>query len=147
VTIEAPAPPPQPKTSQLCSITFSKDKTRPARVDNEAKACLDEVALALQRSSDAKLALIGNANAKEQKTAAGKRLAAQRAANTKDYLVKEKGIDASRIDAYTGTGDDQSVTTTLIPTGATFDTSGATPVSEKVKATPRTAAHRSSKKK
>ena len=152
VNVIQPPPPPQPAapaptTSNLCTVPFGREKGRPARVDNEAKACLDEVALALQRSSDAKLALIGNANAKEQKTAAGKRLAAQRAANTKDYLVTEKGIDASRIDAYTGTGDDQTVTTTLIPTGATFDTSGATPVSEKVKATPRTAAHRSSKKK
>jgi len=128
VNVIQPPPPPQPAapaptTSNLCTVPFGREKGRPARVDNEAKACLDEVALALQRSSDAKLALIGNANAKEQKTAAGKRLAAQRAANTKDYLVTEKGIDASRIDAYTGTGDDQTVTTTLIPTGATFDTS------------------------
>ena len=35
-------------------------------MDNEAKACLDDVALDLQRSSDAKLALVGNENAKEQ---------------------------------------------------------------------------------
>ena len=152
VNVIQPPPPPQPAapaptTSNLCTVQFGREKARPARVDNEAKACLDEVALSLQRSSDAKLALIGNGNAKEKKTSAGKRLASQRAVNTKDYLVKEKGIDASRIDVYTGTGDDQTVTTTLIPTGATFDTSGATPVSETVKATPRTAAHRSSKKK
>ena len=29
----------------LCSINFDRDKRRPARVDNEAKACLDDVAL------------------------------------------------------------------------------------------------------
>jgi hypothetical protein len=150
VNVIQPPPPPQPPApaptaSNLCTVNFGREKGRPARVDNEAKACLDEVALALQRSSDAKLALIGNGNAKEKKSAAGKRLASQRAVNTKDYLVKEKGIDASRIDVYTGTGDDQTVTTTIIPTGATFDSSSATPVSEKVKATP--APHRSSKKK
>jgi outer membrane protein OmpA-like peptidoglycan-associated protein len=151
VNVIQPPPPPQPPApaptaSSLCTVNFGREKARPARVDNEAKACLDEVALALQRSSDAKLALVGNGNAKEQKSAAGKRLAAQRAVNTKDYLVKEKGIDDSRISVYTGTGDDQTVMTTLIPTGATMDTSNITPVNEKVKATPRTRARRSSKK-
>ena len=33
------------------------------------------------------------------------RVAAERAANTKDYLVTDKGIDASRIVLYTGTTD------------------------------------------
>ena len=154
VNVIAPPPPPQPTvaaptTSSLCTVAFGRDKARPARVDNEAKACLDEVALALQRSSDAKLALVGNGNAKEQKMKAGKRgsLAAQRAVNTKDYLVSEKGIDASRINVYTGTADDQNVTTTLVPNGATLDTSSSTPVSDTVKATPRTAPVRRSKKK
>ncbi len=63
-------------------------------MDNEAKACLDEVALALQSNSDAKLAIVGNASSKEK---GGKKLATQRAVNTKAYLVGEKGIDSSRI--------------------------------------------------
>ena len=49
VNVEAPPPPPAPKTKQLCSINFDRDKSRPARVDNEAKACLDDVALNLQQ--------------------------------------------------------------------------------------------------
>ena len=53
--------------SSLCSVSFERDAKRPTRVDNEAKACLDDVALGLQRSSDAKLALVGNEDAKEQK--------------------------------------------------------------------------------
>jgi outer membrane protein OmpA-like peptidoglycan-associated protein len=144
VNVIAPPPPPQPTvaaptTSNLCTVAFGRDKARPARVDNEAKACLDEVALALQRSSDAKLALVGNGNARENNAKAGRRgtVAAQRAVNTKDYLVSEKGIDASRINVYTGTGDEQTVTTTLIPTGANMNTAGATPVPETVKAAPR----------
>jgi outer membrane protein OmpA-like peptidoglycan-associated protein len=150
VNVIQPPPPPQPPapaptTSSLCSVTFGRDKARPARVDNEAKACLDEVALALQRTSDAKLALTGNDKATTSKNAR-RSLGAQRAVNTKDYLVKEKGIDASRIDVYTGTGDDPTVTSTLIPTGATFDNSGVTPVSDNVKAVPRTG-RRSSRRK
>ena len=56
-------------------------------------------------------------------------IAAQRAVNTKDYLVKEKGIDASRISVATGTTDGQSVEDYLVPAGATFSVS-VTPVDE-----------------
>ena len=65
--------------------------------------------------------------------------AAARAVNTKDYLVTEKGIDASRIMVYTGTDDAQTVTTTLIPAGAANPVASDTPVDESaVKAVPRT---------
>jgi hypothetical protein len=142
-----PPPPPAPQSSSLCSVSFGRDKARPNRVDNEGKACLDDVALALQRSSDAKLALVGNEDAKEQK--AGERgakmkhpapsEAARRAVNTKDYLVNEKGIDPSRIMLYTGTDDAQTVTTTLVPAGATNPVASDTTVDESsVKAVPRT---------
>ncbi|WP_263365979.1 OmpA family protein [Edaphobacter bradus] len=145
VTVVAPPPPPAPKTSDLCSINFDRDKRRPTRVDNEAKACLDDVSLNLQRSSDAKLAVVGNSTTKEKEAATKRKKAkavdpaAERAVNTKDYLVTEKGIDASRISVYTGSQDSTAVTTTLIPTGATLDTTGLTPVDESaVKAKPRT---------
>ncbi len=145
VTIEAPPPPPQPHTQTLCSINFTNDKTRPTRVDNEAKACLDEVALDLQRQSDAKAYVVGSSNAKEKaktekqekfaakhKRAKVDDYAAERAVNTKDYLVKEKGIDPSRISVATGTADDQKVEDYLVPAGANFssDVQGATPVDE-----------------
>jgi len=63
--------------------------------------------------------------------------AAQRAVNTKDYLVTDKGIDASRITVYTGSGTDKKVEDYLVPSGATFSVSGATPVNGDVKAQPR----------
>jgi hypothetical protein len=149
VTVNGPAipPPAAPMASSLCSVSFERDARRPRRVDNEAKACLDDVALALQRSSDAKLSLVGNENAKEQKvdarTAKLKHpkpsAAASRAVNTKDYLVTEKGIDASRITVYTGTDDAQTVTTSLVPAGATNPAANATAVDETaVKGVPRT---------
>ena len=138
VTVNAPPPPPAPQTSQLCSINFDRDKRRPARVDNEAKACLDDISLNLQRSSDAKLAVVGNAASGEKM---GSKLAAERAVNTKDYLVKEKGVDASRVSVYTGTQDGKTVTNTLIPAGANLDSTGITTVDEStVKVQPRRAA-------
>ena len=125
VTVEVPAAAPRPVASQLCSLHFDRDPRRPARVDNEGKACLDEVAINLQRNSDAGLAMIGNAASRERNS---KKLAALRAANAKAYLVSEKGISASRITLYAGSDDGKSVSITLIPAGAAFDASGQTPV-------------------
>lgn len=143
--VAPPPPPPPPHTSTLCTISFATDKKRPTRVDNEAKACLDEVALDLQRQADAKAVIVGESNAKEnditakqQKVAAKHKHAkvtlygAQRAVNAKDYLVTEKGIDASRVSVATGTTDAQSAENYLVPAGATFtgDVQGTTPVEE-----------------
>lgn len=147
VTVLAPPPPPIPHVQALSSISFAGDEKRPTRVDNEAKAVLDGIALDLQSHPDARLVLVGEANAKEQaKTAKeAKRavkykhvkvedFAAERAVNAKDYLVTEKGIDASRISVATGTTDAQSVEDYLVPAGATFaaDVQGTTPVDETV---------------
>jgi hypothetical protein len=146
VSITAPYVPPAPHTQALCSITFSKDLKRPTRVDNEAKACLDEVALDLQRQSDAKAVVVGESDANEKAKAAkegaiqAKRKhpkpviddAAQRAVNTKEYLVTEKGIDPSRVSVATGTTDGQTVEDYLVPAGATFssDVTGTSSVDE-----------------
>jgi outer membrane protein OmpA-like peptidoglycan-associated protein len=140
VTITAPYVPPVPHTQALCSITFDKDAKRPARVDNEAKACLDEVALDLQKQSDAKAVVVGNSTAEEKAPKKGHKhakvedLASERAVNAKDYLVTEKGIDASRVSVATGTTDGQKVEDYLVPAGANFatDVAGTTPVDETV---------------
>jgi hypothetical protein len=146
LTILAPPPPPQPHAQALCSITFETDKKRPTRVDNEAKACLDQVALSLQNQSDAKAVVVGHSNTKEKDTMAKQQKAeakrrhpkpvedpaALRAVNSKDYLVKEKGIDASRISVTTSATDGQNVEDYLVPAGANFgnDVQGTTPVDE-----------------
>jgi hypothetical protein len=146
LTIEAPPPPPQPHTQALCSINFTTDKKRPTRVDNEAKACLDEVALDLQRQTDAWAVIVGESTAQERAAEAkaqqrNARLrhgseavsaAAQRAVNTKQYLVADKGLDASRITVATGSGDEQKVENYLVPSGSSFsaDVHGTTPVDE-----------------
>jgi outer membrane protein OmpA-like peptidoglycan-associated protein len=125
VTIAAPVIAAKPVTSALCSIQFGRDVRRPSRVDNEAKACLDEIALNLQHSSDANLAIAGNASSGEK---GGRKLAVERAVNTKAYLVREKGIDSTRITIYSGSQDGKIVSTTLIPAGTELDTTGLTPV-------------------
>jgi opacity protein-like surface antigen/outer membrane protein OmpA-like peptidoglycan-associated protein len=125
VTIAAPLAAPTPVTRELCSIQFGRDVRRPTRVDNEAKACLDEIALNLMRDPDVQIAIVGNASSEEK---GGKKLAAARAVNTKAYMVSEKGIDASRISVYAGSQDGKTASTTLIPAGATFDATGDTPV-------------------
>ena len=127
VTVTRPVIAAKIATSDLCSISFGRDTRRPARVNNEAKACLDEIALNLQRNADATIAVIGNV---DPVPGGDEELGAQRAVNTKAYLVREKGIDPSRVQVYTGSQHADTVSTTLIPAGATLDTAGDTPVDE-----------------
>lgn len=110
----------------LCSIDFSKDTQRPTRVDNEAKACLDQVAISLQQHPDETLVVVGEA--------ANTEIGAQRAVNTKEYLTTEKGIDGSRITVVTGNDDTKGVEEYLVPSDAVFtnDVKNTQPVDEKV---------------
>jgi len=102
-------------------------------VSNEAKACLDEIALSLQANPEAKAVLVANSSAEEKETTAKQEqhaakhknakvqhFAERRAVNAKDYLVREKGIDPARIALATGTGDDQNVQDYLVAGGASF---------------------------
>ena len=139
-TVTVSAPPPvitKVDTKSLCTISFDRDARRPTRVNNEAKACLDDIALSAQQDPTSKLAIVGSA-APDEKMSTQK--AAERAVNEKAYLVGDKGLDASRISVYTGTAGTKTSATTLIPTGATLDMTGLTPVDETtVKPIPRTA--------
>jgi len=140
VTITAPYVAPVPHTQALCSVAFEKDKLRPARVDNEAKACLDEIALDLQKQPDAKAVVVGEATTLEKTPKEGRKhakvadLAAERAVNAKQYLVTEKGIDATRVSVATGSKDGKTVEDYLVPPGADFtaDVTGTSPVNETV---------------
>jgi hypothetical protein len=140
VNVAAP-PPPAPKTQTLCSIQFEHDVKRPARVDNDAKGCLDDVALNAQRASDATLVLVGNSapipeehgrHRRHEHEMTAEDMASQRAVNTKDYLVTEKGIDATRISVRTGSSGTNEVQNYLVPAGANFDNDvpGTTAVDE-----------------
>jgi len=143
VTIVAPPPPAIPHAQALCNVSFANDAKRPTRVDNEAKACLDQVALDLKQAPDSTAVVVADSNAKEKQiTAKQEKIAGrhnhskvkhfdeQRAVNIKDYLVTEQGIEAIRIAVVTGTGDDQSAQDYLVPAGAAFanDVQGTTAV-------------------
>jgi hypothetical protein len=124
VSVVAPPPPPVPPapvSRTLCSLSFARDKKRPVRVDNEAKACLDSIALELNRESDATLVVVGKHDPQEKPDAA-----AERTLNVKQYLMTEKGIDASRIEVRTGETTDRSVDDILVPAGASWDPVGTT---------------------
>jgi len=122
VSLIAPPPPPAPPAPQaqkLCSISFERDKKRPVRVDNEAKGCLDDIALALGRDTTSLLVIVGKHGADEKPDAA-----AERTLNIKQYLVTEKGVDASRVEVRTGETSDRTADTVLVPPGASWDTQG-----------------------
>jgi hypothetical protein len=119
VTVAVPPPPPAPPAPvahALCSVSFERDRKRPVRVDNEAKGCLDDIALEMNRESTAVLMVVGKHDPKEKPDAA-----AERTLNVKLYLTQEKGIDANRIELRTGETSGRTVDNVLVPPGATWD--------------------------
>ena len=125
VTVSAPPQAAAPMTRNLCVVSFERDHKRPERVDNEAKGCLDDIALSLQRESTAHLVIVGNYADGEQPASA-----AQRSTNVRKYLVNEKGIDPSRIDARVGTNSGRTVTNVFVPDGATYNDSDTKPTAQ-----------------
>ena len=125
IIVATPPPPPpapvQPAMQSLCSITFDRDTKRPDRVDNEAKGCLDDVALTLNRETSDKLVIIGSHADKETN-----RDSAVRAMNAAEYLTKEKGIDPARLDLRIGPDNGRTVALMLAPPGAVVDSAAAT---------------------
>jgi len=119
--VNVEAPPPPPMASQIGECDFAT-----ARVDNACKAVLDDVALRLQRDADSKAVIVGYTDAGENKATA-----ARRATNAKAYLVKEKGIDASRIELRTGMDGGKKAAFWIVPAGATFDGANTEMVMEK----------------
>lgn len=116
------------EVSKINECTFV-NKAKPARVDNACKAALDDVALRLQRDADAKAVIVGQMDAGEKP----KNVAAQRALNTKDYLVKEKQIDETRLETRSGADGGQRVEIYLVPAGATFEEANTTVVTAPAK--------------
>ena len=124
VEVATPPPPPvapAPVTRKLCSVKFERDRKRPVRVDNEGKACLDDIALQLTRDPNASLVIVGKHDASEKPEAA-----AERTLNVRQYMADEKRIDSSRIQIRTGENSGRIVDDVLVPQGATWDPTGTT---------------------
>ena len=121
VTVTAPAPPvapaavTAPQTTNLCTISFARDRRRPLRVDNEAKGCLDDIALQMQRESTGRLVIVGGYSSDEKPEAA-----AERARNERKYLTSDKGIDSQRIELRAGTAGNRTDVNVFVPNGATY---------------------------
>lgn len=133
-TVENPPPAP-PKAAKLSQCDFPNEK-KPWRVDNTCKAILDDVAKNLQQNPDNKLVIVGNADPSEKR----KNLAGERAVDSKFYLTEgeaQQHIDPSRIEVRTGSGGTKTAEFWIVPSGATFDSTGTEVVDEsKVKAVP-----------
>ena len=121
VSVNAPPVTAVPQTSALCAISFERDRKRPVRVDNEAKACLDDIALQLQRDSAAKLVIVGNYGTGETPKSA-----AERAVNVRRYLTVDKGVDPARIESRAGSASGRTATNTFVPTGAIYNQGDST---------------------
>jgi hypothetical protein len=89
------------------------------RVDNEAKGCLDDIALEMNREADATLVIVGKHDPQE-----AAETSAERSLNIKQYLTAEKGIDATRIELRTGESTGRTADNILVPPGATWDSGG-----------------------
>ncbi len=123
VSINTPPVAAAPQTSALCAISFERDRRRPVQVDNEAKACLDDIALQMQRESDGKLVIVGNYSDGETQ-----KIASERAVNESRYLVNEKGVDAGRIESRIGSASGRTATNTFVPAGAIYNQGDSTAI-------------------
>jgi len=129
------APPPAEAVTPCGPIFFPFNS---ARINNEHKACLDEIALRLQQDPRSSLVIDGHRDSSERVG-----ISLTRANNARDYLTGEKGIDAARINVRNfgdtcphESGDpnlNRRVEFWVLPEGATADNikkmcgSGATP--------------------
>jgi len=119
-TVIVQAPPPPPQASKLNECFFRSLGS--ARVDNVCKRVLDDVTLRLQNDPKAKVVLVGYADPRERRP---DKLAGQRAANVKKYLVS-KGIADSRIDVRSAAGQkgagkqNRRIDIIWVPEGATY---------------------------
>lgn len=133
VTVEAPPPPPPPppQASKINQIDFP-NKVKPWRVDNTAKAILDDVALRMQRDPDSKLVIVGSKDADEKR----KNLDAERAVDAKFYLTNDKGVDPNRIETRSGGTAGKVAEFWIVPAGSTYQGSEAVVDESKIKSIP-----------
>lgn len=90
VTVTAPPTQVTPPPLTPCGPIFFPFNS--ARINNEHKACLDEIALRMQQDPRASLVIDGHRDSSERVG-----ISLTRANNARDYLATEKGLDAARI--------------------------------------------------
>ena len=144
VTVEAPPapppPPPPPAANKINQIEFPNIQ-KPWRVDNTAKAILDDIALRLEREPDSKLVILGSQEATERR----KNLAAERAVDAKAYLTQEKSIDPNRIETRSGGSAGKVAEFWIVPAGATYQGGEQTVDENRIKPIPDHPSHAGSR--
>ena len=104
-----------------------------ARVDNECKAALDQVAIRMQQEPNGRLVIVGYAD--DQNESLVNDVEALRAANAKNYLTggeAKQQIDASRIETRKSSARDSGNAAKFyfVPEGGTFTLKDTTTVDE-----------------
>lgn len=89
--VRIPAPERRPETITCDSAGFPPNL---ARLNNVDKACLDDVASRLRQDPRSRVIVIGHADTTERRPGV---VARQRAEAAKTYLVRERGIEESRV--------------------------------------------------
>ncbi|HWY67735.1 MAG TPA: hypothetical protein VNX88_03670 [Terriglobales bacterium] len=122
---------PAPVTESLVSACNFNNTKSPARVDNECKANLDDVAVRMQKDPGGKVVFVGSADSEQE--AAIPQLGAIRAVNAKEYLAAGEGqqqADASRIEVRQGPSGENKVDLYWVPANGNFTVANASPVDE-----------------
>jgi hypothetical protein len=127
VDVNVVAPEAKAKTVQMCSVYFNHYPKLPSRVDNEGKACLDQVALNLKHAPESHLLMVGVFSGEKENT---QELARLRTRNAKNYLTSDQGIDPKRIETrVSAEGAEKSVAIYLIQEGGSDNPVESTPAS------------------
>ena len=146
-SIVAPPAPEVVSESLISDCEFNNPKKH-ARVDNQCKAVLDEVALRLQHEPNGKLVVVGCED--EQETATVKEVSSLRAANAKAYLTggeAKQQIDSTRIEIRKSTNAcGRKARFYFVPEGGSFTQTDTVVVDESTLPTERTAPTKHHKK-
>jgi outer membrane protein OmpA-like peptidoglycan-associated protein len=148
-SINAPPPPPVQVASESlisdCDFTNAK---KMARVDNQCKATLDEVAMRLQQEPNGRLVIVGYAE--ENEDALVNNVEGLRAVNAKSYLTggeAKQQIDPARIEARESSdrGNGSKTRFYFVPEGGNFTVQNTTVVDESSLPADRTGAPKKQK--
>ena len=148
-SINAPPPPPVQVASESlisdCDFTNAK---KMARVDNQCKATLDEVALRLQQEPNGRLVIVGYSE--ETEDVLVNNVEGLRAVNAKSYLTggeAKQQIDSARIEARESSdrGNGSKARFYFVPEGGNFTVQNTTVVDESALPADRTGAPKKQK--
>ena len=147
-SVNAPPPPVQVVSESLISDCDFTNAKKLARVDNQCKATLDEVALRLQQEPNGRLVIVGYSE--ETEDVVVNNVEGLRSVNAKSYLTggeAKQQIDATRIEARESgdRGNGSKARFYFVPEGGNFTVQNTTVVDESTLPADRTGAPKKQK--